>query len=163
MDLFENFEKTKISMSWKSEKKCSKIFDFFSVSKYHPGLVEKRYGRRFYGKMKPSKHNLWKITYFDKKSHTLRGWEKILRFFFWKNIFFDQSSIHKLSKKFDFKRFYRGSSEKPASLEPRENIYPPRVTNRKNSDPPSRGDSYVFSNSLVAAANCIHQQVHLQK
>ena len=146
MDLFENFEKTKISMSWKSEKKCSKNFDFFSVSKYHPGLVEKRYGRTFYGKMKPSEHNLWKITDFDKKSHTLRGWEKILRKFF--EFFFDQSSIHKLSKKFDFKRFYRGSSEKPASQRPRENLYPPRATNLQNRVWPSRADS------------CIHTYIH---
>ena len=63
----------------KVRKNVRKILIFFSVSKYHPGLVEKRYGRTFYGKMKPSEHKLWKITDFDKKSHTLRGWEKNLR------------------------------------------------------------------------------------
>ena len=63
-----------------------------------------------------------------------------------KNKNFGHSSIHKLSKKSNHKRFYRGSSEKPASLEPRDLLYPPRVTNRKNSsigDPPSRGDSRI--------------------
>ena len=33
-----------ISMRWKSEKKKSKFLEIFSVSKYHLGLVEKRYG-----------------------------------------------------------------------------------------------------------------------
>ena len=90
-----NFQNGFIWKFWKKRKfrwaekvrKNVRFFFFFSVSKYHLGLVEKRYGRTFYGKMKPSEHNLWKITDFDKKSHTLRGWEKILRFFFEKKYF----------------------------------------------------------------------------
>ena len=77
------------------------------------------------------------------KRVTLCEVEKKFCDFFWKKIIFDQSSIHKLSKKFDFKRFYRGSSEKPASLKPRDLLYPPRVTNWKNSDPPSRSCIYI--------------------
>ena len=80
-------KKRKFRWAEKVRKNVRKFLIFFSVSKYHPGLVEKRYGRTFYGKMKPSEHNLWKITDFDKKSHTLRGWEKILRNFFEKKYF----------------------------------------------------------------------------
>ena len=57
---------------------------------------------------------------------------------------FGNSSVSKLSKKSNHKRFYRVSSEKPASFEPRDLLYPPCATNRKNRVPPSRGDSIYY-------------------
>ena len=122
-------KKTKTSMIWKSEKKCSKNFDFFSVSKYHPGLVEKRYGRTFYGKMKPSEHNLWKITDFDKKSHTLRGWEKILRIFFEKKYFLTRVPSISFPKNLILKDSIEGARRNLHLSSPGKNLTPPRVTN----------------------------------
>ena len=73
---------------------------------------------------KSPERNMWKIVDFQKINHFLGGWEKNLDFFS-KNKIFGHSSIHKLSKKSNHKRFYRGSSEKPASQKPRDFILPP--------------------------------------
>ena len=74
---------------------------------------------------KSPERNMWKIVDFQKIDHFLGGWEKNLRKNFRKKNLWDHSSIHKLSKKSNHKRFYRGSSEKPASLKPRDFTYPP--------------------------------------
>ena len=62
-----------------------------------------------------------------------------------KKKFGDHSSVHKLSKKSNHKRFYRGSSEKPASQEHRDFTYPPPCNQLADpkllGDPPSRADS----------------------
>ena len=58
----------------------SKILDV--LKSWRPILSTSNVFRTFYRKIKLSEHILWKITDFDKKSPTLRGWEKILRKFF---------------------------------------------------------------------------------
>ena len=94
---------------------------------------------------KSPERNMWKIVDFQKIDHFLGGWEKIPRKFFRKKKFGDHNSIHKLSKKSNRKRFYRGSSEKPASQEHRDFTYPPPCNQLADpkllGDPPSRADS----------------------